>query len=426
VHLIYKGLGTLDAEVLSDENLWFTSAPGQAAADVHAWRSPTRLTRFGQGYFSDLAIDRHGTIHALWTESVKGTWGLFYARSTDGGYTWSDATALDTGEPVWWYRAHLTADARGRLHAVWEVIDSSMGNDSPYGYGTTLAAGYAISTDGGTSWTRLAFTSSTAVEPYSRLDFPALDKNKKQAGPQQPAIGVDGQGRILLVFREPATNHILYRTSSDGTTWSGPTALPGVREGVARPFDIYDMATDSAGHVHLVLVGYPGTSSAMSLLHLEWNGQQWSDPQVITTGPPYPEYPRIAVGEGNRLHVVWFGGNKPTTDREPVGIWYSTAQTNAPPVIVRAPAPPPAQASPAPVLPPSALPAPLDQRPAARSPVPVAPDAPVQNVGLLAALERDPNYPLVISAAAVVPVLAIVALGRIAVPDTRRRRIARR
>jgi hypothetical protein len=118
--------------------------------------------------------------------------------------------------------------------------------------------------------------------------------------------------------------------STDGAQWSQPRRIPGIKSGVQRPYDVYDMVTDSAGHVHLVVVGYALESDAMALLHSEWNGHTWSPPDVIASGAPYPEYPRLAVGEGNRLHVVWFGGDKLTIDRSPVGIWYSTAPTAAP------------------------------------------------------------------------------------------------
>jgi hypothetical protein len=96
------------------------------------------------------------------------------------------------------------------------------------------------------------------------------------------------------------------------------------------------MATDSAGHVHLVLVGYPGNAQVMSLLHSEWDGNDWLAPTTITNSPPYPEYPRIAIGKGNVLNVVWFAGDRAGIDRVPIGVWYSTARTSAPQVTSRA------------------------------------------------------------------------------------------
>ena len=94
--------------------------------------------------------------------------------------------------------------------------------------------------------------------------------------PQQPALGIDGRGTILFVFREAGTDRILYRRSADGISWSVPAALPGIGAGVARPYDVYDMVTDSVGRVHLVVLpAPPAAASTMALLHLEWDGVRW-------------------------------------------------------------------------------------------------------------------------------------------------------
>jgi hypothetical protein len=90
------------------------------------------------------------------------------------------------------------------------------------------------------------------------------------------------------------------------------------------------MATDSAGHIHVVMIAYSNVSTKMAVLHSEWDGSTWTVPDVIDESPPYPEYPRIAIGNGNQLHVAWFSGDDPSVNRRSVGIWYSHAATNAP------------------------------------------------------------------------------------------------
>jgi hypothetical protein len=121
----------------------------------------------------------------------------------------------------------------------------------------------------------------------------------------------------------------MFQTSRQTGQWGKPQALPDVK-GVTRPYDVYDMATDSAGHVHMVMIGYANGSDAMSVLHLEWNGARWLAPRVVASSPPYPEFPHIVIANGNHLHVSWFGGDKPTTDRTPIGIWYSSTFATAP------------------------------------------------------------------------------------------------
>jgi hypothetical protein len=98
------------------------------------------------------------------------------------------------------------------------------------------------------------------------------------------------------------------------------------------------MATDSGGHVHLVVVGrLSPEEDRLGVYHLEWDGTSWSPPTAIYRGAGSPEYPRIVISEGNKLHVAWFvrgalweGGN--------YEVWYSSSQSASP---AQTPVPPP-------------------------------------------------------------------------------------
>mgnify|MGYP005844470693 CR=1 FL=1 len=407
LHLIRLGLGKLEPESLGQEDLWYSSADGSRAESVASWRQPRRVTRATQGYYSDIAVDSRGVIHAIWTESSRGTWGLYYSQSTDGGATWSDRVALEGDEFVHWYRAQLKVDARDRLHVVWELVDVRYDGDALVPSPQTKAAAYAQSKDGGLTWSKTRFPPD-CLPPYFFCGVPG-------PGPQQPAVGVDGRGQVLLVFRETDGNGISYHLSADGARWSPPLPLPGVRAGVNRPFDVYDMVTDSAGHVHLAAVGYADGSEAMSLLHVEWDGEGWRQPVVIAESPPYPEYPRLAVSRGNRLHAVWFGGDRPSVDRSPVGIWYSTTQTAAPSPATRLGVVPAASRDPttaestsrSAVLSPTPVPvSALGEASAQDLRATALPRQPEASPEWLSGVREHPAYPLLV---AVAPVLALLA-----------------
>jgi len=97
------------------------------------------------------------------------------------------------------------------------------------------------------------------------------------------------------------------------------------------------MATDSAGSVHLVLVGRTAQDQkSLSVLHLTWDGTAWSGPEAITTLlGDVPEWPRIAVGNGNQLHAVWFvrdAAHVWDPDNGRYQIWYARGTSSAPPV----------------------------------------------------------------------------------------------
>jgi hypothetical protein len=325
LHLIYKGWqdpGEVQEAGRGGQDLFYTAVDGRLADAYTAWSFPTRINRGQLAYYPVIALDSRGVLHALWAETdATGKFGLYYSHSSDGGSTWSDRSFLEIMEPVWWYRLQMQVDGADRIHIVFEIGGQ---DETATGltFGVTRGAVYLQSRDGGYSWSKHEF----GGQPVGR----SVPAEMRAPGPQQPTIGVDGNGTRLLVFREAGTDRILFRQSADGVLWSEPQPLPGLARGVSRPYDTYDTVTDSAGHVHLVVVGIPTGSEAMAVLHSEWDGQQWLRPETIASAPPYPEYPRITVGQGNRLHVVWFDGDKPLISRVPsMGIWYSTAVTSA-------------------------------------------------------------------------------------------------
>lgn len=334
LYMLFKGFGSYDPVYVSHtspatESIWMSEAPGSRADNVNEWQRPVALSKGQEPYFSDLAIDSKGVLHAIWTEGdQKGSWAIYYSHSTDGGHDWSPRIPLDSGNPVWWYRAHLRIDQKDRIYVVWEVLDKATQADGNGNgargnapFGDTKMAYLALSKDGGTTWTMTEFKGHTVTPTFGK---------PFTVGPLAPSVGVDGAGTILLVYREYGTNRILFQRSADGTHWSVPAQIPGVKSGVDRPYDVYSMATDSSGHVHLAMVGFLNNSRDMSVLHSEWDGSAWSAPQTIAAAPPYPEYPQIAIGQGNHMYVTWFVGNTADGNRSPIGIWYSSALASAP------------------------------------------------------------------------------------------------
>jgi hypothetical protein len=118
------------------------------------------------------------------------------------------------------------------------------------------------------------------------------------------------------------------------------------------------------------------------------------------------------VSRGNRLHLVWFGGDRPSVDRVAVGIWYSTLLTEAPEqappsTAMASPARPPRRAAAQPLLRPP---------PAAVQPLPVVPPASVSGVtGEMPSVtyRQWQVVPILMAGVAVVPVLAVILFVRL-------------
>jgi hypothetical protein len=162
-------------------------------------------------------------------------------------------------------------------------------------------------------------------------------------------IGLYGKDKLMTVWWNINDDSIYYQISDNlGKNWSLPIKLPGVKgiweEHQAR-LDDYSIATDANGNLHLVFVGLvdnrvdtsglptldptlPTPTPTLTptpqptptgiiptedlrrrtnLLYMNWTDGKWSKPEILSSYVgDVPEWPRIAVGLGNQLHVVWF------------------------------------------------------------------------------------------------------------------------
>jgi hypothetical protein len=103
------------------------------------WAPPTAQQAANHVY---LALDEQGIYHATWTETDEildwNPTGIWYARSTDGGVTWTDFKNIrDNGS-----YASVGFDSGGNVHMLWNHNVSSI--DGRY---------HAWSQDGGKNWT---------------------------------------------------------------------------------------------------------------------------------------------------------------------------------------------------------------------------------------------------------------------------------
>lgn len=322
----------------SDGVYWFGTEKGLVRYDGKTWQ--TLPSDQGGGRVLALAQDK--TVNALCPSCSD----IFYRRSTDNGVTWSAPVNLSRS-PTGSTKPQIKLDGRGGVYVTWDE-----GWDFLSGRGSPQSVAYAYSLDNGQTWS--APTLFRAPTPVGAA--------------QQITLGVDGAGRLVVVWRveaglRPESREVYYQVSSDrGQTWSAPRRLAGVN---ARDWltglDNYTAATDSAGHVHLALVTQTDeiTSTQYSLVHLEWDGLRWSAPEAVFTSEDLPEWPRLAIGGGNQVFLTWFvqpkeeiwSGGRYT-------VWASHMEADAP-RIVSTPLPTPLP-SPTPTpVPPTSTPTPL-------------------------------------------------------------------
>lgn len=345
-------------------------APWQSAWSARSWSTPRTISGSGAAYYNALAIDDQGILHALWSEAVPddpntpnpicpGCSDLFYRRSTDGGKLWSPPINLSQS-PDGENRPQIKIDHQGRIHAVWD-----QGIDWYAGSGQPKLGVYRRSDDGGKTW-RVPVNFHLAEDQVI-----------------QTALALTLEGNPFVVYRGVNYDRLYFQRSTDGgTTWNHPTEIPGVRAGPINNLDIYSMATDGAGHIHLLMVGFPSDAvditseqARPTLFHLTWDGAAWSAPEPIMRDS-FMEWPRIVIAGGNQLHAVWFTRRQLQGERY-FQIYYSSKQTDAPsttalplftatslPTSTALPSPVPETPTPTPLVP-AALEAPVvDESPA--------------------------------------------------------------
>jgi hypothetical protein len=308
----------------ADGNMWVGTAAGVIVFSSLGDRRMSYTVDDGvaQSFITAIAVDRSGEV---WLGTMGGeqdyfSSDLFYRHSADRGQTWSSPRNLSQSRSSIGTSLHIYVDARDVIHVVWDEAQS---------------CGYVSSSDGGETWSqRTTFYSDTG-------------------SPHQIVAGVDGEGKILVVWRTASESTMIdeqlpiyYQLSSDGgLSWSEPTSIPNLLARALNdtPFDAYDMAVDSAGHIHLVVVGRTGSGDMeLSVLHTEWDGNAWSAPEGIFSTIDFPERPAITISRGNQLHVVWFvrDAEHLFTGGGDYEVWYSRGQSAAPSV-TPPPSPPP-------------------------------------------------------------------------------------
>jgi len=330
IHLLFGG------SAYSAGALYHQRAPLSESWSATAWSTPHRINQ-GISYMGDIVVDSRGVIHVIYddtlhyiNESELNLADIFYRRSTDGGRIWSTPIRLYLEPLVGSAMPYMAVDNNDVIHVTWdEGWDRLSGERSDVYYSV-----YISSSDGGETWT------SPMI-----IDYP--DETVVQL-----TVGSNGQGGIMLVWRSRTRDEIFYQWSPDGgRSWEEPSPIPQVfSRPLTTPFDTYDMATDSAGHIHLLLVGRESQENAalLGVYHLVWDGDRWSTPsadpsassgqasgqaaeRIFAADELYPEYPRIVVHEGNQLHAAWFTreGNvwDPEANKE---VWYSRGQAPAP------------------------------------------------------------------------------------------------
>ncbi len=306
------------------DSVYYSNAPLLDALSAAAWQEATIVDGDQTSYFSRVVRDSRGDLHLVYTENTPQTgcqqcYHLYYMRSSDQAQSWEGPMDISIS-PIGAAKPQIVVGPDDVLHVVWE---------SGYGGGLGQVRDptqvlYASSADHGDSWTAPVVLSS---------------ENAENENARNVTIGVDGRGALLTVWANQLEQVVYYRVSRDnGRTWSQAQPVPGLFGGwtvYQQRLDDFTLAEDSAGNLHLVVVGRRLLEqTGLDLLHVVWDGNGWSTPAVVASyAEDVPEWPRLDVNLGNQLELVWFvrgAKNLNNSDAGDFSVFYAERTVDAP------------------------------------------------------------------------------------------------
>jgi hypothetical protein len=209
----------------------------------------------------DLAVDVHGLLHIVWIRASLPDHGpplgVYYARSLDGGETWSEPIEIATGPYAW---PQIAVSAPGQVHILW--------NDATEPH----AWWHQASTDGGESWTR-----PERVPGFGDVPGPVALMDSGNEALHLAGLGQDSSGEAVLIY-----------TVWDGGQWTTPEAfhldLDSVEPGLSASL------LPALGRLDVAFRGAEKTEEGMTQIGL-WHSDRLVPTVVVTPAPPLVLHP---------------------------------------------------------------------------------------------------------------------------------------
>ncbi len=179
----------------------------------------------------EIAVDSQDGINVVWQDENLGASAVMFARSTDGGATFSTPKRVSTGEGRA-SEAQIAADAGGRLNVVW--ADESSGSSEAY---------YSRSTDHG----------ETFSDPINASNLTGGNIHKPVAVGFNNIVYVAFQDGDLF-GEDTGDRQVFLATSDDGGLTFGNPRKVSSADGQCGRAHSPAMVVDSRGLLHIVWI----------------------------------------------------------------------------------------------------------------------------------------------------------------------------
>jgi len=262
----------------TNANILFSrSSDGGATFSAPINISHSKLFPFGPR----IAVDSSGGINVVWNDNSPGNLEIMFARSIDGGLTFSapvnvshDASTSSSPQ--------VAVDSTGNIFVVWE-------NDSG-----VLGILFSRSVDGGVTFSAPAMISTNTT------------------GSVSPQMAVGPNGNVYLGWEDDFSSgsDISFSRSLDhGQTFSPPASLP---HGVGNSTGV-QLNVDAAGNVNAAWSNDSPGNSDIFFSRSTNGGLNFSAPLNISKTPGFSSNALLAADAAGNISVIWTDNVPPAT-----------------------------------------------------------------------------------------------------------------
>ena len=219
----------------------------------------------------------NGDYHTVYTYSDGSFVQVFYAKSTDGGQTWTETQLTNAAYAQ--NRPSIAVDSSDNLHVVW------WGKD-------------AAST--GFNQIRYMKYSNGAWSSITDLTSGNYEQN-------QSSFAIDGNDNIHVVWQgvdaaSPSTNQIRYIKYSGGGWGSITDLTTNTLYAQQRPY----LGIDYNNDIHVTWFGYNAVHTTKNQIrYIKYSGGSWGSIVELTDEADDQNYPSLAFDLANNVHLVW-------------------------------------------------------------------------------------------------------------------------
>ncbi len=300
----------------ADNQIYYTRKTG------NGWTAPVNLSSgFGGNYEPRIAVDGSGNPHVVWYgNDVIDI--VLYTTSSDGGHSWGSITCLNTVATTDNIKPDIALDRDGLPHVVWSADEAGEDyvfytrNDgaawtapekvSP-GVGGAYAPVLALDDDDHphVAWrgndgvtTRIYYGTRGAggwASPKNVSPGVGLTVNRF------PDLALDPEGHPHVVWQSITSGNQIYYAADTGSGWSAPGAISSGFTDNWHP----RLKVDGEGVLHAAWQGSDGI--ATQACYSVNTGGGWSAPSAISAGSTDNTDIQLALDGKGFPHAVWHG-----------------------------------------------------------------------------------------------------------------------